>query len=59
MSRSARGIRAQRQRKQARKWDDLTSVNKKGRFPARNRPFETDTHAILKPSREGLAALPE
>ena len=59
MSKASRGIRAQRQRKAANRWQALTPINKKGRDPRQGRPFEKRAYDIVKPSREGLQALPE
>lgn len=38
-------------------WTD--EINKKGRDPRQGRPFENRAYGIVKPSREGLPALPE
>ena len=59
MSKASRGIRAQRQRKAASRWQSLTPVNKKGRDPRQGRPFEKRTYDIVNPSREALAGQPE
>lgn len=59
MSIRSQGRRQARQMKQAGKWDSLISGNKKGQVPARTQPYSSRHHDILKPSREGLAALPE
>ena len=49
---SSRGIRAQRQRKAANRWQSLTPVNKKGRDPRQGRPSENRTCGIVEPSQE-------
>ena len=55
MSKASRGIRAQRQRKAANRWQALTPINKKGRDPRQGRPSENRTYAIVKPSAGALA----
>lgn len=59
MSKASRGRRAQRNLKAASRWQNLTPINKKGRDPRQGRPSEHRSHDIVKPSREGLQALPE
>lgn len=59
MSARSQNRRQARQAKTARRWSGLTEINKKGCVPARMQPLETDHHDIMKPSRKGLAALPE
>ena len=58
MSKASRGIRAQRQRKAASRWQSLTPINKKGRDPRQGRPSEKRDHAIVAVAKSGGLAGP-
>lgn len=59
MSKASRGIRAQRQRKAASRWQSLTPINKKGRDPRQGRPSEKRTYGIVEAvARSGGPASP-